>query len=70
MQNRASRYIGSAILGAVAAGLHDDIPAAMRAMSAPQTTVEAASGTTMDIHQRRFEIFEQLQRSARDARQF
>lgn len=59
--------LGSAMLGAVAAGLHPDIPAAMAAMSAPGETYTPRGDSTA-YHDKRFEAFELLQATGRKLR--
>ncbi|MHA7777651.1 FGGY-family carbohydrate kinase [Roseibium sp. M-1] len=60
--------LGSAMLGAVAAGLLPDIPAAMAAMSAAGETYEPTGGVTAAYHDKRFEAFELLQATGRKLR--
>ena len=69
-QSEEPVVLGSAILGAVAAGPAPDIRQAMRTMSSPRSTTEHSGGETADLHRRRFEIFVHLQRVAREARAF
>ena len=57
--------LGSAILAAVAAGVHADIPGAMAAMSRVAATAEPAGGAIAETHARRYEAFQVLQRTAR-----
>lgn len=59
--------LGSAILGAVAAGAQPDIPAAMAAMSVAERTFEP-SPEAGSLHARRFAAFERLQEAAREIR--
>lgn len=59
--------LGSAILGSVAAGIYDDIPGAMEAMSHFDKHHKPLSGEVKASHQKRFEIFENLQAIAREA---
>jgi D-ribulokinase len=59
--------LGSAILGSVAAGVHEDIHAAMAEMSSFASRYEPQGGAVRDLHDARFEIFEQLQSVARQA---
>ncbi|MBP7001626.1 FGGY-family carbohydrate kinase [Amaricoccus sp.] len=58
--------LGSAILGAVAAGGAPGIPAAMAAMSRVAVTAEPAGGAIAAIHARRYAAFRALQRTARE----
>lgn len=60
--------LGSAMLGAVAAGCHRDIETAMSAMSAADRTVEPAAGRLAELHARRFAAYERLQALGRDIR--
>lgn len=62
--------LGSAILGAVAAGLFSDMPSAMHAMSRPKTTYQPVMGEIAEYHQVRFKAFEALQTVARKVREF
>ena len=57
--------LGSAMLGAVAAGAHDSLPAAMAAMSSLGEVYEPATGADKDAHDQRFRVFEALQSAAR-----
>lgn len=57
--------LGSAILGAVAARVFDDIPLAMETMSAFADVYEPQGGAVKDLHDARFAIFEQYQSIAR-----
>ena len=59
--------LGSAILGAVAAGLHSDIHAAMEAMSSFAARYAPQGGEVGQTHEARFAVFEKLQSVARDA---
>ncbi|MFT4674627.1 MAG: D-ribulokinase [Reinekea sp.] len=59
--------LGSAILGSVAAGVHDDIPAAMAEMSSFSRRFEPQIGTVQALHVERFAIFERLQAIARQS---
>ena len=59
--------LGSAILGAVAGGVYEDIPTAMHQMSSFAGIYEPQSGAVRTLHDDRFAIFEQLQIVARDA---
>lgn len=59
--------LGSAILGAVAAGAYRDIPAAMLEMSRFARVYEPQGGPVQDLHDARFSIFEQFQSVARQA---
>ena len=59
--------LGSAMLGAVAGGAKEDLPAAMRSMSLAETTY-APDEATLDLHDRRYEAFRQLQSAARGMR--
>ncbi len=61
--------LGSAMLGAVAAGLHPDLPAAMRAMSRIAETVEPAGSAVADLHSARRRVFDSLRRLDREARE-
>lgn len=61
--------LGSAILGAVAAGAYSDIPTAMRHMSRFARIHEPQGGPVQDLHNARFSIFEQFQSVAREAAQ-
>ena len=56
--------LGSAILGAVAGGALPDIRAAMAAMSRVATTSEPAGAAIAEVHARRYEAFQALQRTA------
>ena len=59
--------LGSAILGAVAAGRYSDIDEAMASMSAMGETYQP-SATSADWHEKRFKAFEMLQQVARSIR--
>lgn len=59
--------LGSAILGAVAAGAYGDIPTAMRHMSSFARIFEPQGGVVRKSHDARFSIFEQLQSVAKQA---
>ena len=61
--------LGSAILGGVAAGCFADIRSAMEAMSAPKATFAPTGGSTVVLHQARFDAFERLQAVGREIRQ-
>lgn len=56
--------LGSAMLGAVAAGAYDSLQAAMTHMSALEERYEPARGDVADLHERRFSAFEALQKTA------
>lgn len=57
--------LGSAMLGAVAAGAYADVPAAMAAMSSLGETFMPAGGRVAETHDARFVAFEALQKAAR-----
>jgi len=57
--------LGSAILGAVAAGAFPDLRAAMAAMSSVVSESRPAAGEIGRLHDRRFEAFRQLQETGR-----
>lgn len=57
--------LGSAMLGAVAAGRYTDLPTAMPAMSRLDVIHRPADGETAAWHRRRFAAFEALQRASR-----
>ena len=59
--------LGSAILGALAAGLFPDAGAAMRCMSSMEKVFSPRTGMVRRIHDERFGIFQSLQAIARDA---
>lgn len=60
--------LGSAMLGAVAAGIYPDLKAAMPAMSAIALQCQPASGALRSLHDRRYRAFLQLQTVAREIR--
>ncbi len=49
--------LGSAVLGAVAAGVHADIPAAMAAMTRAKIAVRPAGGATRAFHDAKYAVF-------------
>jgi len=57
--------LGSAILGSVAAGVHQDIHLAMAAMSSFASRFHPQTGSVQALHQERLAIFESLQTIAR-----
>lgn len=60
--------LGSAILGAVAAGAFPDIRSAMPDMSRVETRYSPASGSIRRVHEARFDAFLTLQQAARAIR--
>jgi D-ribulokinase len=60
--------LGSAMLGAVAAGIYPDLKAAMPAMSTIALQCQPASGALRSLHDRRYRAFLQLQSVAREIR--
>lgn len=60
--------LGSAMLGAVAAGAYPDLPAAMPAMSRVATRCPPAAGLTAALHGARYDTFLAFQSLARDSR--
>jgi FGGY-family pentulose kinase len=52
--------LGSAILGAVAAGIHPDIPAAMAAMSRAGSIIEPAGGPVRKYHDAKYAVFHRM----------
>ncbi len=60
--------LGSAILGAVAAGAFEHVPAAMQAMSHQEGIVEPSGGAWAALHDARFDAFERLQALGREVR--
>lgn len=60
--------LGSAILGAVAAGCFNDIPAAMRAMSSMGSLVLPADGDIAERHSERYAAFQAFQAVGREFR--
>jgi D-ribulokinase len=60
--------LGSAILGAMAAGLFDDMPKAMRQMSHVDRSFDPAGGDIAMLHNARYRAFQRLQDLARDIR--
>lgn len=60
--------LGSAMLAAVAAGTYPSVQSAMAAMSSLGARFEPAGGEIKQRHQRRFQLFEALQASARMTR--
>ncbi|MGQ7846403.1 FGGY-family carbohydrate kinase [Granulosicoccus sp. 3-233] len=61
--------LGSAILGAVAAGSFSDMQTAMTAMTSPGKTFTPSEGSMVTLHQARFDAFCRLQSVAREIRQ-
>jgi len=61
--------LGSAILGAVAAGVHPDIGTAMAKMSSFAARYVPQKGAECALHEQRFKIFTQFQAVAREAAQ-
>ena len=60
--------LGSAMLGAVAGRVHDDLPAAMRAMSAVGEMFRPAGGAVAEMHAARYRAFTVLQGAGRQIR--
>lgn len=60
--------LGSAILGAVAAGRYESVTAAMTAMSNRSTIYQPAGSGIRDLHNKRYTAFKLLQKTARDIR--
>ena len=60
--------LGSAMLGAVAAGAYADLIGAMAGMSSLGDVYRPAGGELGDWHDRRFAAFELLQRAGRAVR--
>ena len=60
--------LGSAMLGAVAAGGYADLTGAMTGMSSLGQVYRPAGGELGDWHDRRFAAFELLQRAGRAVR--
>ena len=60
--------LGSAILGATAAGAYPDIPSAMHAMTAPEFVVEPNPATT-EYHATKFALFRELYQQHRARRE-
>ena len=60
--------LGSAMLGAVAAGAFDDLPAAMTAMSRVATRSTPSGGRTALLHGARYDTFLAFQTLARESR--
>lgn len=60
--------LGSAMLGAVASGIHADLAAAMPAMSRIALRCQPATDTIRTLHDRRYRAFLGLQKVARDIR--
>ncbi len=60
--------LGSAILGAVAAGAFADVRDAMAAMSKPRESFAPAGGDIGAVHQARYDAFRKLQKVAREIR--
>lgn len=52
--------LGAAILGAVAAGAHPDIEAAMAAMTAAASTIEPSGGAVRAYHDRKHRVFHRM----------
>ncbi len=52
--------LGAAVLGAVAAGAHADIPAAMAAMTRATIAVRPAGGTTRAYHDAKYAVFHRM----------
>lgn len=61
--------LGSAILGAVAAGQFDDVRRAMSKLNRASQTYEPATGAVAALHESRYEAFQAFQRLCRAARQ-
>ena len=53
--------LGSAMLGALAAGSFADLPAAMSAMSGEGTVIAPAGGEIADYHNRKYQVFRRMQ---------
>lgn len=60
--------LGSAMLAAVASGLHGDLQAAMPAMSAVAGRAVPALGPIRALHEARYQAFLKLQALARELR--
>jgi D-ribulokinase len=60
--------LGSAILGAVAAGSFADVPSAMARMSRIHRAYAPAGGECEALHEARYRAFERLQQTARELR--
>jgi D-ribulokinase len=61
--------LGSAMLGATAAGIFSDLTQAMTGMAPPARAFAPAGGDIAALHDRRFAAFEHLQTAARAARE-
>ena len=53
--------VGSAMLGAVAAGAYSDLPSAMAAMSGEGTVIEPRGGAIAAYHDRKYRVFRSMQ---------
>jgi D-ribulokinase len=60
--------LGSAILGAVAAGAFADVRQAMASLSGTARTYSPVEGPLAGIHSERYEAFKQLQNTSRQLR--
>ncbi len=60
--------LGSAMLGAVAAGAYPDLVSAMPAMSAVATRCKPSAGSVQSLHDARYRAFLRMQALARDVR--
>lgn len=54
--------LGSAVLGAVAAGRHSTVLEAMSAMNAPGRVIAPTGGKTADFHDRKYRVFRRMHR--------